>query len=200
MARYNSIITQATASTSATQTAPTQGLFTELTGSSYTLTIADPSLYTGYSQTFWNNASGVITLASGGSGIFKGPGSSGTSSLAVPVGSTITLFSDGTNWITAFDGGGPLVATTVTATSTVSLSPSSAGVTISPSSGNVVVSPSGTGSVTISPANGLTVNPTILGTMDNVKIGATTASDATVNNFVLNTAMTGSGYINGGTF
>ena len=57
--------------------------------------------------------------------------------------------------------------TTLDANSTVGLSPANA---------NVTISPTGTGTVTISPAGGLTVNPTTLGSIDNTKIGDTTRS------------------------
>jgi predicted acyltransferase (DUF342 family) len=57
--------------------------------------------------------------------------------------------------------------TTLDANSTVGLSPNNA---------NVTISPTGTGTVTISPAGGLTVNPTTLGSIDNTKIGDTTRS------------------------
>jgi hypothetical protein len=114
MARYNSVIptAQLAASSVDTLTTPIAGQFTKFTGTTYGVTIGDPALYSGQSQTFYNAASGVITLTSGGSGGFRGPGSSGGTTQALPATSTLTLYSDGTNWITAFDGGGPLVATT----------------------------------------------------------------------------------------
>ena len=114
MARYNSVISAASlaSATSDTLTTPNAGAFTKFTGTTYSVTIGDPALFSGQSQTFYNAASGVITLASSGSGTFRGPGSSGSSTQAIPTASTLTLYSDGTNWITAFDGGGPLSATT----------------------------------------------------------------------------------------
>jgi hypothetical protein len=114
MARYNTVISSASlAAASTTQlTTPNAGAFTEFTGTTYGVTIGDPALFSGLSQTFYNAASGTVTLTSGGSGTFRGPGSSGGATQALPATSTLTLYSDGTNWITAFDGGGPLVATT----------------------------------------------------------------------------------------
>ena len=114
MARYNSVIATASlaASSTDTLTTPIAGQFTKFTGTTYGVTIGDPALYSGQSQTFYNAASGVVTLTSGGSGGFRGPGSSGGTTQALPASSTLTLYSDGTNWITAFDGGGPLAATT----------------------------------------------------------------------------------------
>jgi hypothetical protein len=113
MARYNTIVSSASVSSAATLSAPNAGLFTELTGSTYSVTIGDPTLYAGQSQVFYNSASGSITLVTP-SGIFSGPASSGTSSQVIPAASTLTLYSNGTNWVTAFDGGGILVATTGT--------------------------------------------------------------------------------------
>ncbi len=62
---------------------------------------------------------------------------------------------------------GPIAATTLTASSTVTLSPVNA---------NVAVSPSGTGTVTVSPAGALTVNPTAASTINNTSVGVTTAA------------------------
>jgi hypothetical protein len=116
MARYNTVIASTSTSSTASLTTPSAGLFTELTGSSYTVTIGDPVLYNGQFQTFYNSASGAITLtfSSTGSGVFKGPGASGTTSQIMPSTSSMTLYSDGTNWITFFEGGGPLTASTAT--------------------------------------------------------------------------------------
>ena len=114
MARYNSVIPTASlaAASADTLTTPIAGAFTKFTGTTYGVTIGDPALFSGQSQTFYNSASGVITLTSSGSGTFRGPGSSGLTTQAIPASSTLTLYSDGVNWITAFDGGGPLAATT----------------------------------------------------------------------------------------
>lgn len=114
MARYNTVITSATASTTAAFTSPGAGTFTKLTGTSYTVTIGDPILFAGLSQTFYNAASGTITLSftTSGGGVFTGPGGSGTTSQTMSTGTTTTLFSDGTNWVTMGAGGGPITATT----------------------------------------------------------------------------------------
>ena len=159
MARYNSVITSATASTTATFQTPNSGVFTEFTGTSYNVTIGDPVLYAGQSQYFYNSASGTITLqfTTAGGGFFKGPGQPNNSTnLAMPSGSTVSLYSDGTNWVTLLTNGGNLLANTFTANSTVTLSPSST-VTISPT-GNVTMSPTGT--VTIAPTSTLTLGTT----------------------------------------
>jgi len=114
MARYNTVITSATASTTAAFTSPGAGTFTKLTGTTYTVTIGDPTLFAGLSQTFYNAASGTITLTftTSGGGVFTGPGGSGTTSQTMSTGTTTTLFSDGTNWVTMGSGGGPITATT----------------------------------------------------------------------------------------
>ena len=124
MARYNTVITSATASTTAVISSPGSGAFTKLTGSSYTVTIGDPVLFSGQSQTFYNAASGTVTLSfsTGGGGFFVGPGGSGTTSQTLSTGTTITLYSDGTNWVTLGAGaGGPLIATTGSFSSDVTL-------------------------------------------------------------------------------
>jgi hypothetical protein len=124
MARYNTVISSATASTTAAFTSPGSGAFTKLTGTTYTVTIGDPTLFAGLSQTFYNAASGAITLTftTAGGGVFVGPGSSGTTSLTVPSGTTVTVFSDSTNWVlVGGSGGGPLVATTGSFSSDITL-------------------------------------------------------------------------------
>jgi hypothetical protein len=114
MARYNTVITSATAATTAAFTSPGSGAFTKLTGTSYTVTIGDPLLFAGLSQTFYNAASGTITLTftTSGGGVFTGPGGSGSTSQTMSTGTTTTLFSDGVNWVTMGAGGGPITATT----------------------------------------------------------------------------------------
>jgi hypothetical protein len=191
MARYNTIASANTVTASGTVAVPAQGLFTQFTGTApYTVTIPNPTIYFGETQTFYNATSGVITITTP-SGIFKGPSSSGTSSQTIPTLTTITLASDGTNYVIINENGGVLVATTINA---------SAAVTLSPANANVVISPSGTGVVTISPAT--------TGTMDNVNVGATTAgtgrfssvtATGQIQSTAANNAATGSGqlYLNG---
>ena len=124
MARYNTVISSASASTTAAFTSPGSGAFTKLTGTTYTVTIGDPVLFSGQNQTFYNAASGTITLSftTSGGGFFIGPGGSGTTSQTLATGTTITLYSDGANWVALGTGGGPLTATTGTFSSDVTLS------------------------------------------------------------------------------
>jgi hypothetical protein len=194
MARYNTVSSANTVTSTGTVAVPAQGLFTQFTGTApYTVTIPNPTIYFGETQTFYNATAGVITITTP-SGIFKGPSSSGTSSQTIPTLTTITLASDGTNYVIINENGGALVATTINASAAVALSPANA---------NVVISPSGSGVVTI--------NPATTGTMDNVNVGVTvagsgkfttlTASTGQIQSTAANNAATGSGqlYLNGTT-
>jgi Chaperone of endosialidase len=162
MARYNTVVSSTiNTGTVTTIPAPGTGQFTEFTGvGGYTITLPDPTLYLGTTQTFWNNTSSSVSLVTPTAGqYFKGPGQTGSSNTYVlGSGNTTILASDGNTYAVVLGSGGPVSATTLTASSTVTLSPSGA-------------------SVTISPTGGLTVAPTtVAGTMDNVSVGATTAS------------------------
>ena len=113
MARYNTVLPTTTTTTTATVASPFAGLLTKFTGTApYTVTIANPTLYSGQSQTFYNATAGTVTISTP-AGAFIGPGSSNTSSQTVGTLTTLTIYSDGTNWITS-GGGGALVATTGT--------------------------------------------------------------------------------------
>lgn len=192
MARYNTINTAATSSGAASFSTPAQGLLTTLTGTPpYTVTLASPMQFSGITQSFFNNTGGVVTLTSP-SGNILGAGFTAASSQTIPANATYTLTSDGTNYVIVNNEGGPVLATTFSATGAITLSPSAAAVNINPASGNVIISPTGTGTVTI--------NPAVAGTMNRVTIGATTAADATFNTVTLNTTLTGNGTIDGGTF
>jgi hypothetical protein len=69
-------------------------------------------------------------------------------------GIVIPVVSDGTNYLVLAASGGPVSATTLSASSTVTLNPANA---------NVAISPTGTGSVTISPATAGTLNNIVIG-------------------------------------
>jgi hypothetical protein len=171
MARYNTVLSSTTTTTTASVDTPSAGIFTKFTGTApYTVTIGDPVLYSGSSQTFFNATSGIVTLSFStiGSGKFVGPGIPGNATTqAMAANATLVCYSDGTNWAIVVNVGGPLSGTTLSATSTVTLSPASA---------NVAISPTGTGTVTISPAGTLILNPTTAGSIDNVTVGVTTAA------------------------
>lgn len=119
MARYNTVVSTTTQSSTGTIGAPTQGLITTLTGTApYVVTLAAPNLYTGVSQTFYNATSGLITLTSP-SGNIKGPGFTSATSQTIPSGATYMLSSDGTDYIITNNEGGPQAVTTLTASGTI---------------------------------------------------------------------------------
>ena len=183
MARYNTVLTTNTTAVTAGTTiaTPAQGQFTKITtGGSGNVTLPDPSQFTGLTQSIYNSTASNITLATP-SGLFVGPGSSGLATQVLPANSTMTFGSDGTNYSIVNVEGGPMVASTLTATGAVTFNQAAL--------------------VTISPTGGLTIAPTTTtGTINNVTIGGVTAGDATFNTLTLNTTLTGNGTIDGGTF
>ena len=90
---------------------------------------------------------------------------------------TLTLVSTGVGNIDNINIGattrGTGSFTSLSANSTVGLSPANANVTISPSgTGTVTISPAG--GLTIAPAISLSISPTVVGTINNVNVGSTT--------------------------
>jgi len=159
MARYQTVVPQTTTTTTASVAAPAGGQFTKITGSStYDVTIGDPVLYSGQQQAFYNANTQPVNLkfTTTGGGFFIGPTLPGNSTtLAMPTNSIFNLFSDGVNWVYGYEGGGPLAASTISASGAVTLSPAAL--------------------VTISPTGGLTIAPTTTaGTINNTSIGVTT--------------------------
>jgi len=195
MARYNTITPVASTTGAATIPTPSAGLLTTFTGSApYTVTLPTPVLYTGITQSFFNNTGGVVTIASP-SGNIIGPGFTAATSQAVPNQSTYTIVSDGTNYVIINNEGGPQLASTGTFSGTLTANGSvvaNGAVSLNPANANVVISPTGTGVVTI--------NPATAGSINNVTIGGTTASNGTFNTLTVNTTLTGNGTIDGGTF
>jgi hypothetical protein len=177
MARFNTTIPVATGAGAQSLGTTNAGSIYTITGTApFTVTIGDPLYLLGQSQVLFNTTSGDVTVQSSGSGVFVGPGASGASSHIMPAGSLLSVTSNGTNWIVQFDGGGNLVAGTLSASKAVTLSPASANVTISPSgSGNIIINPAGT----------LANN-----TIDNVTIGATTRGSALFTTLGANGAVT----------
>jgi hypothetical protein len=99
MARYNTVVGTTSISGAQTISAPTQGLLTTLSGTApYQVNLPSPALYSGIPQTFYNAAGGNVTFQTP-SGVFVGPGSSGTTLQVVPSLASITFSSDGTNYI-----------------------------------------------------------------------------------------------------
>jgi len=183
MARYNTVISSTSGSLSgATLASPSQGQFTELTGTGpYSVTVPLAPLYNGVTQVFYNKTGSVVSLLTGTGANFIGPAASGTGTQALPNGSTVQLVSDGTDYVVVTLLGGPLSASTLTASSTVTLSPANA---------NVVLSPTGSGVVT--------VNPATTGSIDNMIIGGTTAKAGAFTSVSTNVASANSLSVTGG--
>jgi hypothetical protein len=119
MARYNTVTPAATTSANATYNSPTQGLLTTLTGTApYTVTLANPELYVGVSQTFFNTTGGTVTIATA-TGTIKGPGFTTGASQVIPNGATYMLTSDGTDYVITNNEGGPQAVTTLIASGTI---------------------------------------------------------------------------------
>jgi hypothetical protein len=162
MARYNTAFKTLVVTGTATISTPLQGtvLVTLTSTTGYTVTLPNPVLFPGATFSIYNNTNGSCTLSTP-AGAFT-VGAAGASTQAIASGLLFTLISDGTNWITWADAGGPISATTLTASSTVTLSPASA---------NVTISPTGSGNVTIAPASA--------GAINNMTIGQSTAAAGT---------------------
>jgi len=161
MARYITSTLVQTISGATTIGSTFEGQYFKFTGTApYTVGLPAPALTTGVAMTFYNATSGTITLSSVGN--FVGAAGSGTTTQTMGTGIVIPVVSDGTNYLVLAASGGPVSATTLSASSTVTLSPASA---------NVAISPTGTGSVTIAPATA--------GTLNNIVIGGSTAAAGT---------------------
>jgi hypothetical protein len=156
MARYNSSSGSTTINGATTISTPNQGAFTNLTGTApYTVTLPSPGLFPGSNQTFYNATAGTVTLSTP-SGSFSGTGASGTSTNTIFTGNVLSVTSDGTNYIVISEDGSPLIATTGSFSSDVTITGASATVNIQPSS--------------------LTVYPGSIGAMDRVAIGVNNRS------------------------
>ena len=155
MARYNTVIQQSSTTNATTIISPNEGEFTKFTGTSYTVTIPNPTLISGVTQSFYNAASGTITLSTP-SGVFRGNGSSGTSTQTVGAGTSITLASDGTDYVIVSQNGGTANFSDLTVTGNVTTNGSNA---------TISMQPTGTGTVTIYPATA--------GNINRMNIGAT---------------------------
>jgi len=121
MARYNTVLTTATTTTTATIGSPTSGQTTTLTGTApYTVTLASPVLFAGQTQTFYNATGGTVTLSTP-SGSIRGPGFTAAATQTIPNGAVYQLTADGTDYIIVGNEGGNLSATGATITGNVSL-------------------------------------------------------------------------------
>lgn len=118
MARYNTVTPVASVSSAATIPTPQSGVFTNFTGTApYTVILADPVLYSGLAQNFYNATTGTVTLSTP-SGNIKGPGFTTASTQTMAQHAVYTLTSNGTDYIITNNEGGPQLANTLTVTST----------------------------------------------------------------------------------
>ena len=115
MARYNSVLATGSVAGGTSITTPSSGLLTTITGSG-TVTLPNPVLYTGQTQTFYNSTGSAITLATGTSAVFNGPGVGSSTTMTLAAGAVITLVSDGANYIADGWLGGYVVTPNITAT------------------------------------------------------------------------------------
>lgn len=170
MARFNTVQSTISVTGATTFTYVINGATLLLTGTTgYTVTLANPASFSGTIQHVYNATGGNITLSAPVGRTIIGNGFTSAQTQIIPNGATYSITSNGTAYVISNNEGGPVLATTgtfsstltangqLTATSTVSLSPSNASVT---------ASPTGTGTVTI--------NPGTAGTINNVAIGGTT--------------------------
>lgn len=166
MARYNTSSATNTLTGATTISTPESGAFVQLSGTApYTVTLPSPVLFPGSNQTFYNATAGTITL-SAPNGNFVGTGATGTSSTSVFAGNVVSITSDGTNYIVISEDGSPLIATTGSFSSDVTITGASATVNIQPSS--------------------LTLYPGSIGAMDRVAIGVNTRSSGAFTSLAAN--------------
>jgi len=173
MARYNSVNPTGSIAGGNSIATPASGLLTTLTGTG-TVTLPNPILYTGSTQTFYNAAGVALTLSTP-SGVFAGPGASNSSTQALANGAIITLISDGTNYLTQDWLGGPMVGTTLTATGAVTLNPAGSSISLQPTGSGATV--------TIAPG-------TTAGSIDRMNIGATTVGTGAFSSLTATGAVT----------
>jgi hypothetical protein len=192
MARYNTAIPvntiTGTASSTYTLSAPLQGILTEFAGTApYTVQLPNPVNYPGQAVALYNATTGNITIStSASSGNIVGASTNNNTSFIMATLTSGYYYSDGTNWCSVGGaGGGPGAFTTLTASSTITLSPANTTVTISPT---------GTGTVTISPTGALTINPTAASTINNTSIGASTASTGAFTTLSASSTVSGTGF------
>jgi hypothetical protein len=170
MARFNSSLSSNTITGASTIGSPFNGAFTQFTGTApYTVTLPSPGLYPGINQTYYNNTSGIITLSTP-SGTFSGSGGPGASTVSISANNVISLVSDGTNYIVISEDGSPLLATTGSFSSNVTMNGGSATVIITPSV--------------------VTMAPTASSTIDNIAIGSTTRASGAFTTLTSNNAVT----------
>ena len=170
MARYNSALTSNTITGTATIGSPYSGAFTEFTGTApYTVTLPTPVAFPGVTQTFYNATGGVVTLSTP-AGNFVGTGSSGASTVPIYSGNVVGIVSDGSNYVVISEDGSPLIATTGSFSSNVTINGGSATLSVTPSV--------------------VTMAPTASSTIDNIAIGSTTRASGAFTTLTANNAVT----------
>jgi hypothetical protein len=124
MARYNSLPSATTTSGAASVPTPAAGLVTTFTGTApFQVTLPDPANTTGVAQMFYNNSTGVVTLATNtGTALFIGPGASGAATQTMARYAFYALMSDGTSYVLASNLGGAVSANTLTVADTATIS------------------------------------------------------------------------------
>lgn len=187
MARYNTAPQTLNITGATVLTYAFTGGIISLTGTAgYIVTLASPVFFPGSRQTFYNATSGNITLTAS-AGNFKGNGVTLGTSITIPTNSTYIITSDGADYVltSAFAGQTifelPITTrNTLTASGTVNLTPANANVTISPTgSGTVAISPAGL--LSIQPGGNVTISPTGTSTLTlNTSGGALTVGSASV--------------------
>jgi hypothetical protein len=134
MARYNTVLTTATTTTTATIGSPTSGQTTTLTGTApYTVTLSSPVLFAGQTQTFINSTGGTVTLSTP-TGNIRGPGFTAAATQTIPNGAVYQLTADGTDYVIVGNEGGSLSATTGTFSANVAFN----GTTIASSASHTI--------------------------------------------------------------
>ena len=114
MARYNTISATSSVAGGATITTPSSGLLTTLTGPG-TVTIPNPVLYAGQTQTYYNSGLSNVTLSTP-SGVITGGGLNAAATIILGAYQIITLTSDGTNYIIQNWLSGSVITQSLTAT------------------------------------------------------------------------------------
>lgn len=169
MARYNTSSTTNIITGTATIASPFQGAFTQFSGTApYTVTLPAPAAFPGINQTFYNSTGGQVTISTP-SGSFTGTGGPNASTFVINSGNVVGVVPDGTNYIVLSEDGSPLVATTGSFSSDVTMSGGAATINISPQS--------------------LTINPTS-GVINNVSVGGTIRSSGAFTTLAANQAVT----------
>jgi len=162
MARFNSSLISNTITGTTSVGSPFNGSFTALTGTApYTVTLANPTLFPGINQQFYNGTGGTVTLSTP-AGNFVGAGGSAASTFPVYAGNVVSITADGTNYIVISEDGSALTATSATIS----------------------------GVLTVQSSGGVAIAPSTTGTIDNVNVGATTRGSGAFNTLTSNNAVT----------